>query len=296
MISFIIVSWNTKALTLLCLESIERSVRGEKETILVDNASDDDTVAAVRKKFPQVEIIANSSNRGYAVANNQALRRARGELIVLLNSDCQILTAEPETVIEKYLQRHPECGVVGGLLYLQDGSLQTGVRLFNTTGRVFMNQILFAGTLRPKTLSLDQPFETDYVDGAFLCARRECFEKAGFLDEDFFMYAEDMEWCLRVRKQGWTIRVLPRIRVRHVHAASSIKNYPLMLVHNSINNSIFIGRTQNKSAAFLAFLFYLCGMLLRIPLSLIRGNDLARDYAAGFLKTCSQWKNVNEKI
>lgn len=297
MISVIIVSWNTRELTLRCLQSVCRHFQGEFEIILVDNASSDDTLAAVKEQFPLVEIIANDRNRGYAQANNQAIHRVRGDLVLLLNSDCQITTAGSDQELTRYFSVHPECGVAGALLFLPNGDLQTGKRVFNTAARVFLTQICFFDALRnKKPPSSSEAYETDYVDGAFLCARKELFQQVGLLDESFFMYAEDMEWCARVKARGWAIRVLPTLAVVHHHAQSAKKDYCRMLLHNAVNNCRFIRLTQGRGAAHLAYAFYLGGMLIRVFLSVVRRNGLARDYWCGFRTTFANWKHLHARF
>ena len=283
--SILIVNWNTRDLTLACIRSVkERNRHSLYEIVLVDNGSDDGTVEAVRARFPDVRIIENVENVGFSRANNQGIQTARGELILLLNSDTFLDSEEPLQRLWDYFSKNARAGIAGATLVLPNGTFQAAGRSFLSVKNLVKQQLLFSSAPAFKKAPSDRrtPYSVDYVDGAFLCIRQRVIDEIGPLNEDYFMYGEDMEWCARARNHGWDVVVLPDIRVIHHHAASTKQNFRKALVENMLNVSRFLGRTHGTKAAKQAFEVYMLGTLLRIPLSALRRNGLWRDYAGAF--------------
>jgi len=229
-LSIVIVSYNTRDMLRDCLNSLPAATEGlTVETYVVDNNSPDDSVAMVQSEFTDVHLIANQENAGFTRANNQALRLCAGRFVLILNPDTE---AEPGalTTLVRYLETHPDVGAVGPKLLNTDGSLQANGRWFPNPWREFVGHSGLR-RLNPKSASpyweyeredFDKEWETDTVTGACLMTRHEIMDKVGMLDEDFFMFYEEIEWCWRIRKAGWKIMYVPQARVTH-HWMGSVR-------------------------------------------------------------------------
>ena len=199
--SVIIVSYNTAHLTLQCLESLQVA-SGEKEILVVDNASTDESVAAIREKFPSVTLIANSQNRGFGPANNQALKISRGHHVVFLNPDTVVRKDALQKAVA-YMETHPDIGLAGARILNPDGSLQPSVS-YRYPGEKYS---------RGETAGL--PGEIACVLGAFMIARRPLIDELGGFDEDFFLYGEDEDLSWRIREKGFSIGYIEDAEVFH---------------------------------------------------------------------------------
>ncbi|MBV9173316.1 MAG: glycosyltransferase family 2 protein [Chloroflexi bacterium] len=238
-LSIVILNYNTREHLAECLRAIQAegstTLSGgsiEAEVFVVDNASNDGSADAVAEEFAWVRLVRSPRNGGFAYGNNLALRQARGENIMLLNPDSLL----PRAAIEGFLQRlaaHPEAGIIGPKLLRPDGSMHLACRRSFPTPLVALYRLsglarLFPGSPRFGRYNLtyvdpDVPLEVDSVCGACMVVRRRVVQRIGLLDERFFMYGEDLDWCLRTRAAGWTVRYEPSIVVQHQHGASSRK-------------------------------------------------------------------------
>jgi GT2 family glycosyltransferase len=202
------------------------------EVVVVDNASRDRSAEIVREEYPQVRLIANETNVGFAAANNQALEGAEGEFILLLNPDSQVRNGAVDAAVH-HLDRHPACGIVGGLLLDEDGNPHPSARRFPNAFR----KILMLSGLRERWKSkrwfrdaefgwsdFREPLAVDWVPGAFTMVRRSLIRELGFFDERFYLYYEETDLCLRARRHGWEVHFLPQSRVFHEGGASSRKH------------------------------------------------------------------------
>ncbi|MGC9468043.1 MAG: glycosyltransferase family 2 protein [Anaerolineae bacterium] len=229
-LSVVIVSWNVRTLLEAALHSVLAfSVSGSKlEVIVVDNASTDGTVEMVGASFPQVRLIANRQNLGFTGGNNQGISAAKGDYILLLNSDAELLDGALDQMIH-YLEMHPDVGLVGPQLLNSDGSHQSSRRRFPTPMVLFLESTWLEG-LAPRS-SLDRYYcldrspterqEVDWVTGAAMMVRREVVDQVGPFDEGFFMYSEELDWCRRIRNAGWRIVYVPEAKVVHHGGKSS---------------------------------------------------------------------------
>lgn len=212
--SFIIVSYNTVELTLAALRSIRRLAAGfSHEVILVDNGSRDGTVGKVETDFPEVKCFVLSENRGFAAANNAGATAASGEWLVLMNSDAELL---PDTMsqLDRTLEKHPETGVLGGQLLNSDDTLQSSVYVSEPI-RHF-----------EEAHQNEEIVKVDSVVGAFMVVRHTLWRQLNGMDEGFFFYFEESDFCWRAAQAGATVRWTPRFRVRHHGGASSGKANP----------------------------------------------------------------------
>lgn len=230
-LSIIIVNYNVKEFLAQALNSIVKAAQSLRtEIFVVDNASTDGSVRLVRERFPTVTLIANEQNVGFSAANNQALRLAQGRFICLINPDT-VVQENTFTILLDFLQQHPEAGMVGCKILNPDGSLQLGCKRSYPTPWVAFSKIMGLSTLFPKSrlfgqynltyLDDDQIHEVQAISGAFMLLRQEILTRVGTLDEDFFMYGEDLDWCFRVREGGWKIFYVPLTRIIHYKGESS---------------------------------------------------------------------------
>jgi N-acetylglucosaminyl-diphospho-decaprenol L-rhamnosyltransferase len=229
-VSIVIVSYNTLEYLRTCLASIfDRSSDTVRRVIVVDNASTDGTVEAVRAEFPQVELIVNSANLGYAKAVNRGLRASNAPYVLILNPDIEVLEGSIEE-LWRFMENTPDAGIAGARLVLPDGSLQMSCRRFYTLpavllrrtflGRIFPN----AGAVR-EHLMLDWDHASvrpvDWVVGASMMVRREAFERVGGMDERFFLYLEDVDWCSRMQKHGYRVYYVADAEMTHHYRRES---------------------------------------------------------------------------
>lgn len=201
-LSVVIVSYNTADLIGLCLESIEASQGGHPEIFVVDNASPDGSAAMIRHRFPGVHLVANPENRGFGAANNQILERCPGEFIFFLNPDTEVL---PDTFRKAmaYMRQNPHIGLAGARIVNPDRTPQESI-----TYR-YPGEKQTRGELPPL------PGSIACVLGAGMIARRRMIETIGGFDEDFFLYGEDEDLCLRIRKNGGEIGYIEEAVVIH---------------------------------------------------------------------------------
>lgn len=229
-LSVVIVSWNTRALLSDCLNSLYNGGMdgvGACEVHVVDNASEDDSSAVVRRDFPQVRLEQNRANRGFARANNQALEVATGRFLLLLNSDT-IVPPGALAILIAEMMRHPDAAVCSPLLTNEDGSPQfcwarfPGVRS-EWTGALDLGQSPYplAHYADPARRARMEPFPVDWVGGACYLVRASSAQRVGFLDEQFFMYGEETDWCRRFRGIGGSTLLIPSVTVTHLGGGSS---------------------------------------------------------------------------
>lgn len=234
-LTVIIVNWNTKDLLISCIKSIFGQGELEVEVIVVDNGSTDGSVEAVSAMFGErVFIIKNTENAGFAKANNRGIKKANGRFVLLLNSDTVVKKGTLSGMVS-WMDRNPSFGVSTCQLLNSDGSIQETGGYFPTIGRVF-GWMFFLDDLPIKLFKPIHPHapgfytkdafytsehEMDWVTGAFFLIRREVFENVGYLDENFFMYAEEMEYCFRIKKAGFKIGYVPSVSIIHFGKKSS---------------------------------------------------------------------------
>ena len=224
-VSVIIVNWNTAALLCQCLTSLYAHAVSRPEVIVVDNGSTDGSAQMVARSFPQVRLIRNMENRGFAAANNQGLALAMGRHLLLLNSDTVLATALP-AALSRFLDETPDAGAAGPRLVGADGGPQPftfgGDPTLGYLLRRGARALLRRGPLHDWAESTSRA--VDWVSGACLMVRREVYEQVGGLDEKLFMYFEDNDWCLRIRKAGWRVHRVPTITLTHLGGQSATHN------------------------------------------------------------------------
>ena len=232
-LSIVIVNWNVKDLLYNCLQSLldtcQVSPNLTAEIIVVDSASTDGSPQMVRVEFPQVRLIASDENLGYAGGNNTGANAATGRYIFLLNPDT-IVQSDALTQMVNYIDAHPEVGALGPQLLWPDGSVQSSRRRFPTLGSLFWESTLL-GQWFPRNRHArryhvadhpsDQIQKVDWIVGAAILLRREAWCQVGPIEEDFFMYFEETDWCHRAAEAGWETHYLPDARIIHYEGKSS---------------------------------------------------------------------------
>ncbi len=209
-ICIIIVNYNTGILLTRCLDSIRKEKDDNSRIIVVDNGSVDDSLDLLQADFPEIELIANRENPGFAAANNQAFERCTEELVLFLNPDTEL---EPGCLqaIRKFMDAHPEVGLAGPAIVNRDGSPHPAV------------EDKYPGSRYAGRQFDDLPGEIAWILGAALVARSSVIEAVGGFDTRFFLYAEDIDLCLAVRKEGWLLAEIPEARVMHLEGQSEKK-------------------------------------------------------------------------
>jgi GT2 family glycosyltransferase len=225
-LSIIIVNWNTAQLLSQCLLSIQADPSiPEYETFVVDNASTDNSVSIIKNQFPWVNLIENQENVGFARANNQALQKSSGKYLLLLNSDTELLPQALAT-LTKVLQSQPQIGAVGPRLLNTNGTLQPSCYPMLSPQRelwrlLFLDYLWRKASYPMNKWDLQKPHEVDVIMGACLLIRREVLDNIGLLDESYFMYTEEVDFCYRLQKARWELRWIPMAQVIHHGGASS---------------------------------------------------------------------------
>ncbi len=224
-ISIVIVSFNVEALLKECIESVYRETTEAAFDIwVVDNRSSDDSVSMVRQNFREVHLIENDQNVGFPKANNQAIIQCTSDYILLLNPDTVVRDHAIDKMVH-FMDEHPDVGVSGCRVLNEDGSLQLACRRSIPTPRVAFYRLTGLSRLFPHSKTMarynltyldpNKPHEVDAVSGAFLVIRKSVVDVIGVLDENFFIYGEDMDWCVRAKKAGWKVMYYPHAQIVH---------------------------------------------------------------------------------
>ena len=235
MISIIIVNFNTENLLRDCLRSIYEKTSGlSYEIFVVDNASSDNSCTMVQYEFPEINLIRNTENKGFAAANNQAISLVKGKYIVLLNSDT-VLINNAFGIMYDFMEDHDNAGICGPQLLNKDHSVQKSIAEFPSVKKIIGSYVASVNRIKP--LHDFNRFEPQYYDytrqkkiagaaltGACLMIRRSLFEEFGLLDEQYFFYLEEADWSLSVIKKGWGIWFVPEAKVMHYLMASVKQN------------------------------------------------------------------------
>ena len=209
-LSVVIVSYNVRSYLEQCLQSVQRALEGtEGEVFVVDNHSDDDSVETIRNHYPWVTLIENHENLGFAKANNQAIRQAQGDYILLLNPDTVVAEDTFHGVLA-FMDEHPKAGGAGVMMCYEEGSrAPESRRALPTPWVAALKMMGFTKRYYLSDLPWDQPCRIEVVSGAFCLLRHEAIKTVGVLDEDFFMYGEDIDLSYRLLKGGWENWYLP---------------------------------------------------------------------------------------
>jgi GT2 family glycosyltransferase len=224
-LSIIIVNWNTKDLLCQCIDSLTQTLKKiDTEVFVVDNGSTDGSVEAVREKFSGVRLVENPVNLGFARANNQALAVSKGRYLLLLNPDTRVKGQAIERMLS-FMNGDGKVGLVGAQLLNADGSKQNSIANFPSLATELLNKSLlrwlFPDKFPGKETDYSDPVEVDSVIGACILVRRQAVEQVGLLDEKYFLFLEETDWCYRIKKACWKIYHIPQAEVLHFQGKSA---------------------------------------------------------------------------
>lgn len=287
-----IISYNTKELLIRCLESIFSRTKGvDFEIIVVDNCSYDGTPEMLKELFPHVSLINNDKNRGFSKAVNQAFKVSTGEFFFILNPDTELSN---NAILElfNFIKSHPEVGVVGPKLIYPDGKLQFSCRRFMTLWAaivdVFQIYLYFPRNIFSKKYNYDYwkhnyIREVDWFCGAAFMTRRDIYQKIDMLDERFFIYSEDMDYCLKAKKAGYKNFIIPKAIVIHHHAKGGTQHTQVRKIDYYRSLYLYIKKNSNTPRAIifrvsvmLWALIYLIIRLCKAPF--LRKREEVKEY------------------
>jgi GT2 family glycosyltransferase len=231
-LSIVIVSYNVKRLLKKCVDSIFRFQKGLKfEVIVIDNHSSDQSIGMLREKFAQIELRENKRNLGFSAACNQGIEKSRGRYVLLLNPDTEF-TPGGITEMIRFMETHPQVGICGPRMEGPDRRVHFSCRSFPSyltafsSGQSLLNRLFPGNPLSTKYLLTNRDRtkvgEVDWVSGSCLLTKLEVFERIGHLDETFFMYVEDVDFCYRAKKENLQVYYFPQVTVLH-HIGESTK-------------------------------------------------------------------------
>jgi len=268
-LSVTIVSWNTKDFLVRCLESVRQTVKGmEAEVFVVDNGSTDGSGVAVRERFPEVGLIENPMNLGFARANNQAMSRAAAKYLLLLNPDTRVKEEAIKRLLS-FMEAHSEVGIAGGQLLNSDGSKQNSIANFPSLATELLNKNLlrwlFPNRFPGKGRNYPEPIEVDSVIGAGMMVRRDMVEQVGLLDEDYFLFFEETDWCYRAKKAGWKIYHVPQAEIYHFQGRSAEREKKGARVEYYRSRYLFFKKNRGN----LQWSVLLTGLIIRLWVELI---------------------------
>ena len=297
-VSIIIVNWNTKGLLRDCLSSVyEHAGEVDYEIIVIDNASTDGSAGMVKNDFREVILIENSENRGFAAANNQGMVVAKGRYVLLLNSDTVVLDNSIANTM-RFADENPQAAVTGCRVLNQDRTLQRTCFMFPSILNMLLSST-YLYKLFPKNRFFGREQMTwwdrsdvrkvDVVTGCFMLVRREAIDQVGVMDERFFMYGEETDWCYRFWKKGWTVMFAPVGEIIHLGGQSAAQKPVAMIVQLRLSILKFIkkhyGWPAYLIARFLVALFFAVRLPVWLAMAFVR--PAARSEAAIKMKAYS---------
>ena len=259
-LSVVFLSYNTRDLTRQALSSVLAAAEGlEVEIFVVDNASADGSADMVAEEFPQVKLICNAANVGFSAGNNVALRQVTGEYALLINTDTIVRRDALRTMVA-FLDAHPEAGACGCKILDPDGTLQLDSRRGFPTPLAAFCKMSGLSRLFPKHpliahyhmtyLDPEQTAEVEVLSGSCMMVRKSAMDQVGLLDEDYFMYGEDIDWCYRFHQAGWKIYYVPTTEIIHFRGESG-RGTPLKILYRkSRAMSIFVNKHMARRYRF----------------------------------------------
>jgi len=273
MISIIIVNYNVRDYLSNCISSIYSSIHNYKiEIIVIDNNSHDNSVQMIRDKYPKIKLIENKTNFGFSRAVNQGINFSTGEYILLLNPDT-VLEKKTLSILYEYMEKHPNVGMCGPKILNSDGSLQLSCKRSFPSPVVALPKLLGLDKFFPRNkwigkynltyLDEDQCHSVDAISGSFMFIKKYVIEKVGYLDENFFMFGEDLDLCFRVKKNNFEIHYVPFTEIIHFKG-ESVKSDPLESIkwfYNAMD--LFVNKHFSSRTLFLFIFLLKTGIFLR---------------------------------
>ena len=279
-IAFVVVSYNTRELLFECLASAAESASSaEYELVVVDNASEDGSAEAVRKVFPQATVITNQSNRGFAAACNQGIQATKAAFVLLLNSDAQL--TPPALKALRDCMQEERCGAAGCRLVNGNGAelvntmnfltpLNQALELLGTPKRLGWKAL--TRTHYPRLTGAGPDCSVDWIEGSCLLLRRRALEEAGLLDERFFMYSEDEDLCLRLRRIGWSVCFTDAGTAIHHGGASAAKSKAEMLVQFYVSQMRLLLKHRSRASVTVYWVANWASLTLKRVFNMLTGR------------------------
>ncbi|MGD2094104.1 MAG: glycosyltransferase family 2 protein [Phycisphaerales bacterium] len=306
-----IVAWNVRKLVYDCIKSVYDQTKDIRfEIIYVDNASEDGSVDMVKKEFPQVIIIENNENKGFIKANNQAIEISKGRYVLLLNSDTIVLdNAIAKTV--NFADSHPDAAVVGCKVMNPDKTLQRTCFMYPSVLNMFLSATYlykifprskFFGREQMTWWDFNENREVETICGCFSLVRKEAIEQVGSMDEGYFVYGDDPDWCYRFKENNWKIMFFPDAKIIHYGGQTTKRMAGKFLLQLLGAKLIFIKKHRSRlafrSACFFTALFF----FFRVPYWFLAGIasrdkkrqllSTANTYLKGGFYCLVNWKNL----
>lgn len=254
-VSVIIVNWNTKLALESCIESIYKEAGDvEYEIIVIDNASSDGSAEMVRCRFPEAVLIVEQTNRGYAAAVNKGIGIARGRYVLVLNSDTVLDDAAIEKTV-KYADQHPKAAVIGCQVRESLDRIQMTSFRFPSLLNLFLRVSGLAKTFKNNRFfgrehmlwwKRDSQRRVDVVSGMFMFVRADAIREVGLMDEDYFMYCEETDWCYRFSRAGWKVVFWPGARITHFHGGSQSTRQNSLSMFVQLHKSLLLFLKKHK--------------------------------------------------
>lgn len=250
-LSLVIVNWNTREMLADCLTSVYETAGDlEIEVFVVDNASADGSATMVRERFPLVHLIENQENVGFASANNQGIRETQGRHVLLLNPDTKILPSALQTLVG-FMEEHADAGAAGPLVLNPDLTLQSSVNPLPTLGREFW-RLMYLDRLLPQSYYREEGWDrtvahsVEVIQGNCLLLSRRAISDIGLLDEDYFMYTEEVDLCYRLLRAGWSLYWVPLARIIHYGGQSTKQVAREMFLELNRSKVLFFRKTRGR--------------------------------------------------
>ena len=277
-LSIIIVNYNVKEFLEQCLISVQNALKGiSAEILVIDNSSSDGSAELIQEKFPDIQITVNSKNAGFARASNQGLQIAQGEFIALLNPDTLVQEDTFSKMLD-FFKAQPRAGMLGCKILNPDGSLQLACRRSFPTPWVAFTKLSglsylfpgnrFFGKYNLTYLDPDKSYEVEAISGSFMMLRRQVLEDVGNLDESFFMYGEDLDWCFRIREQDWRVIYFPETQIIHFKGESSKRAQFDNLKQFYIAMELFVKKHFKRKYFFMPYWLLKAAIWFRAGISL----------------------------
>jgi GT2 family glycosyltransferase len=271
-LSIVIVNWNTRELLRKCLASIYAYPPEEKfEIWVVDNASKDESPELVKAHFPEVNLIENAHNPGFAQANNQGIRHSHAEYVLLLNPDTEVLPNALKTLLA-FMKTTPTAGASGARILNPDHTLQTSCYPFPTLTREFWRMFHFDalrtyGVYNMHSWPTNVPRKVEALLGACILVRMKVLDQIGLMCEDYFMYTEEVDLCYRIAQNRWQIYWVPTAEIIHYGGQSTRQVARQMFIHLYQSKVLFFRKYYGAASAFLYKIILLFAALFRLALS-----------------------------
>ena len=299
-VSVIIVSYNTRDVTVECVRSVFDTTAGcAFEVIVVDNASSDGSAEALSRSFPNATVIANTENKGFAGANNDGLAIAKGRYLLLLNPDTVVNEGSIRDVLA-FCEANPDAGVVGCRCFNVDGSQQSTIFRYKRFREVLINVFVPNKIMRKSRrlgrsryigADLDRILDVEVVAGCYMMVRRECYERVGGMDDRFFMYAEEVDWCFRIHKAGWRIVYFPGASILHYGGLSAAKCESEMNLAMAKSNLLLMQKVMGQPLAWISNALMVIRDTPRVLVYAIAGWAMKRDHPmrVSLARATSRW-------